>query len=105
MAAYAKAKTQHEDFPMGERFGFTAAVMRPKKYIRLHNDVCLAGDELLDKWGFTHPDQPGSYDAAIDGTSGVVIHRRKEATHNDKNAQWDRFDAGNNVQGRHWGSG
>ena len=57
-AAYAKAKTSHDDFPMGERFGFAAAVMRPKKYIRLHNDVCAAGSELAANWTFVHPDRP-----------------------------------------------
>ena len=32
-SAYAKAKTSHEDFPMGERFGYAAAVMKTRKYI------------------------------------------------------------------------
>jgi len=92
-AAYAKAKTQHDSFPMGERFGFAAAIMRPKKYIRLHNDVCPARDELNDAWTFTHPDRPSAYDAGIAGQVGDVTRRRKEAAHNDKIVQWDRFDA------------
>ena len=45
---YAVMKTSHPDFPLGDRFGFAAAVMRPKKYIRLHNEACTAGQDLVD---------------------------------------------------------
>ena len=46
LTAYAKAKTSHPNFPMGTRFGYAAAVMKPSKFICLHNAVCPAGQEL-----------------------------------------------------------
>ena len=92
-AAYAAAKTSHPSFPMGERFGYAPAVMKPKKFIKLHNDACAAGDELADNWTFVHPARPPAYDDGIGGTAGDVLRRKKEATHGDKIAQWDRFDA------------
>ena len=47
-AKYAQAKTGHDAFPLGSRFGLAAAVMKPAKYRRLHNARCAAGDELAD---------------------------------------------------------
>ena len=44
--AYAKAKTSNDDFPMGDCFGFAAAVMKPRKFVPYHNAVWPAGQEL-----------------------------------------------------------
>ena len=92
-AAYAAAKTSHTSFPMGERFGYAAAVMKAKKFIRLHNDACATGEELADNWTFDHSDRPPVYDDGIGGTAGDVLRRKKETTHSDLIAKWDRFDA------------
>ena len=69
-AAFAKAKTSHKDFPMGERFGYAAAVMKPRKFIRLHNAVCPTGQELADNWVFNHPERPDAYDSTIANNAG-----------------------------------
>ena len=36
-AAFARAKTSHKAFPLGSTFGFAAAVLNAKKFIKLHN--------------------------------------------------------------------
>ena len=36
-AVYAEAKTSHESFPLGSKFGFSAAILKKDKDIDLHN--------------------------------------------------------------------
>ena len=36
-AEYAKAKTTHEHFPLGTRFGFAAAILSTSAYIAAHD--------------------------------------------------------------------
>ena len=47
-AHYAASKTTHDSFPLGDSFGFAAAVMKPAKYIRLHNAVVPNVNDELD---------------------------------------------------------
>ena len=41
-AVYAEAKTSHESFPLGSKFGFSAATLKKGKYIALHNTVATS---------------------------------------------------------------
>ena len=50
-AEYAKANSTHEDFPLGTRFGFAAAVFGTEIYISAHNKV-NPDDELSLVWEF-----------------------------------------------------
>ena len=74
-SAFAKAKTSHPSFPMEERFGFAAAVLKPSKFIRLHNAVCPAGDELPPTWTFNYPARPDPYDLTIPNNLGDNVRR------------------------------
>ena len=38
-AVYAEAKTSHDSFPLGSKFGLSAAILKKDKYIALHNTV------------------------------------------------------------------
>ena len=38
-AVYDEAKTSHESFPLGSKFGFSAAILKKDDYINLHNTV------------------------------------------------------------------
>ena len=60
-AVYAEAKTSHESFPRGSKFGFSAAILKKDKYIALHNTVSTglaATNNLANIWSFVHPIQP-----------------------------------------------
>ena len=55
-AAYAQSKTKHPSFPSGERFGFASAIMKPTRFITLHNDALSADAEPLnEEWEFEYP--------------------------------------------------
>ena len=57
-AVYAEAKTSHESFPLGSKFGFSAAILKKDKYIALHNTVATglyATKNLNTIWSFVHP--------------------------------------------------
>ena len=43
---YAAAKTTHEDFEMGWRFGYAAAILTTSQFTTAFNAVCPTGDEL-----------------------------------------------------------
>ena len=45
-AEYAKVKMTYPNFPLGTRFGFAAATMKPACFIRLHGLQVQVGDEL-----------------------------------------------------------
>ena len=56
MANYAKAKTSHRALPLGSRFGFASAVLKPSKFIRMYNNVTTnPNDELVPNWTFVYP--------------------------------------------------
>ena len=46
---YATTKTMHEDFQLGSRFGYAAAVLSSRQFITRFNNLCAAGDELPDE--------------------------------------------------------
>ena len=67
-AVYAKAKTSHDSFPIGSKFGFSAAILKKYKYIALHNTVAIglaATAHLETILSFTHPSRPDTYDDTI----------------------------------------
>ena len=62
---YAKAKTSHSAFPMGNKFGMAAAVLKTRWYIEMHNTAAANIPEVeeLDKaWEFEYPTRPEPYD-------------------------------------------
>ena len=78
-AAFARAKTSHKAFPLGSKFGFAAAVLNAKKFIKLHNKAAtnlLDVPELPDDWTFTYPTRPSTY-PGMGGTTGDISRRRK----------------------------
>ena len=63
--AFAKAKTSHRAFLMGDKFGMASAVLKPRRFTNLHNaaTVNIPEAEKLDKvWEFEHPTRPEPYD-------------------------------------------
>ena len=57
-AVYVEAKTSHNNFPLGSKFGFSAAILKKEKYIALHNTVATglaATSTPATTWSFTHP--------------------------------------------------
>ena len=91
-AEYAKAKTTHNDFPLGTRFGFAAAVLSTDLYIAAHNKT-NPDEELDPAWEFEHPSRLASYDATAVGNVTDATRRKKEAERNEVNHEWERFDA------------
>ena len=80
--AYGKAKTAWSAFPLGNKFGFAAAVLKPEKYRTIHNTAAtnIQGAQLLNgPWTFTPPARPTAYDASITSTTADAIRRKKEA--------------------------
>ena len=89
---YAAAKTTHEDFLMGERFGYAAAVLTSNQFTTAYNRVCQVGDELDDQWEFIIPQQPSVTDPDIDDTTTDADRRRMTAEWRAFVDQWERFD-------------
>ena len=96
-AEYAAAKTTHEDFPLGSRFGFAAAVLKPYQFIDAFNSVCELADELDEYWEFDNPERPETTDPTATGNITDATRRRKEANRKELIAQWERFDAYESV--------
>ena len=91
-AEYAKAKTTHNSFPLGTRFGFATAILTADTYITAHKKA--NDDEELDPaWEFEHPSRLASYDATAVGNVTDATRRKKEAKRNEINVEWDCFDA------------
>ena len=90
---YAAAKTTHEDFQLGDRFGYAAAILTSRQFRAMFNDVCEVGDELDEDWEFDIPQRPTTTDPSIDDTTTDNDRRRKVALWNEQIAQWMRFDA------------
>ena len=74
-AVYAEAKTSHDSFPLGSKFGFSAAILKNYKYISLHNTVATglaATSNLATTWSFIHPSWP-EHRTMADRKSVVVL--------------------------------
>ena len=94
---YAAAKTTHEDFELGSRFGYAAAILTSRQFRTMFNEVCQVGDELAVDWEFAIPTRPATTDPSIDETTGDNERRRKVALWNEQIAQYERFDAYEHV--------
>ena len=91
-AEFAKAKTTHESFPLGSRFGYAAAILPSTTYIAAH-DKANPNYPLDPAWEFDPPDRPASYDATAVGNITDATRRKKEAERNEEIKEWDRWDA------------
>ena len=94
---YAAAKTTHEDFLMGNRFGYAAAVLSSRQFITAFNSVCPVGDELADNWEFLIPDRPATTHPNITATTPDNDRRQKVAEWKEFSEQWERFEAYEHV--------
>ena len=66
----ALIKTRYDALPLGTRFGYAAAIMLTAEYKgKVDKSKPL---ELEDTWTFKPPEQPESYDSAIDGKTALV---------------------------------
>ena len=90
---YAQTKTEHEDFLLGSRFGFAAAILTSSQYINAYNRVCPIGDELGDDWEFIIPDRPPTVHPDLADADDDGERRSLEAHQKAQIAEWDRFDA------------
>ena len=91
---YAEVKTSHEIFPLGSKFGFSAAILKKDKYIALHNTVATglaATDKLETTWLFFHPSRPDTYDDTILALHPDVSWRKKEAQRAELVTQYKSF--------------
>ena len=67
-AVYTEANTYRGSFPLGSKFGFSAALLKKDKYIALHNTVSTgiaATSNLATTWLFTYPSQHYMYGVGI----------------------------------------
>ena len=77
---YAEAKTSHDSFPLGSKFGFSAAILKKYKYIALHNTVetgLAATAHLAAPWLFAHPSHPYTSDDTIFAAQAELYRRKK----------------------------
>ena len=91
-AEFAKAKTTHESFPLGSRFGYAAAILPTSTYLAAHNKA-NPNNPLDPAWEFDPPDRPDSYDSTAVGNITDATRRKKEAEHNEEIREWERWDA------------
>ena len=91
-AEYAKAKTTHDRFPLGTRFGFAAAILSPTAYIAAH-DKANPDDPLPHDWEFEYPNRPETYDPTAQGGITDATRRKKEANRREVIREWERLDA------------
>ena len=92
---YAEAKTSHESFPLGSKFGFSASILKKDKYIALQNTVATslaATDNLATTWLFFHPSRPDTYDDTIFAVHPEVSRRKKEAQLAKLITQYETFE-------------
>ena len=81
-AVYAEAKTSHNNFPLGSKFGFSAAILNKDKYIALHNTLetgIAATSNLATTWLFIQPRRTDTYGKTILSVHPCVSLRKKEA--------------------------
>ena len=94
-AVYAEAKNSHDSFPLGSKFGFSAAILKKDKYIALHNTVetvLAATANLTTTWSFIRPSRPDIYDDIILTVHPKVSRRKKESQHVDLITQYETFE-------------
>ena len=94
-AEYAKAKTTHPSFPMGEKFGFSAAILKDYTYISKHNAHAAnvpAANGLGPAWTFRHPTRPDIIDNTILATHSDHSRDRKKTIRAALIKEFDRFD-------------
>ena len=94
-AVYAEAKTSHDSFPLGSKFGFSATILKKDKYISLHNTVATgiaATANLATTWSFTHPIQMETYDDTILAVHPGVSRYKKEAQLAELITQYEMFE-------------
>ena len=65
-AEYAKAKTMHETFPLGTRFGFAAANLSPSAHIAAHNKANPT-EPLNPEWELESLAHRETYDPTAQG--------------------------------------
>ena len=95
VSLYAEAKTSHDSFPLGSKFGFSAAILKKDKYINLHNTVSTglaATAKLATTWSFIHLSRPDTYDDTILAVHPEVSLRKKEAQHAELITQYETFE-------------
>ena len=94
-AVCAEAKTSHESFPLGSKFGFSAAILKKDKYIALHNTMAngLADTaSLATTSSFIHLSRPDTYDDTILAVHPEVSRRKKEAQRAELITQYETFE-------------
>ena len=94
-SVYAKAKTSHDSFSLGSKFGFSAVILKKEKYIYLHNTVAtgLATiTNLATTWLFIHPSRPYTYDVTILSVHPDISCCKKEAQQADLITQYGIFE-------------
>ena len=93
-AVYAEAKTSHNNFPLGSKFGFSAAILNKDKYIALHNTLetgIAATSNLATTWLFIQPRRVDMYDNNIFAVHPNVSLRKKEAQCSELINQYEIF--------------
>ena len=94
-AVYAEAKTSHDSFPLGYKFGFSAAILKKGNYIDLHNTVATglaATANLMTTWSFTHPIFPDTSEDMILAVHPDVSCHKKEAQWAEIITQYEIFE-------------
>ena len=93
-AVYAEAKTSHDSFPIGSKFGLSAAILKKDNYIVLHNTMATGLDattNLATTWSFIHPSRPDTYNDTILAVHPEVSRRKKEAQRAEIITQYETF--------------
>ena len=96
---YAEAKTSHDTFPLGFKFGFSTAILKKDNYIALHNTVATgltAKSNLATTWSFTHLIRLETYGDTILAVHHDIYQRKKEAQCAELITQYKIFER---VQG------
>ena len=94
-AVYAEAKTSHDSFPLGSKFGFFAGILKKDKYIALHITVATglaATANLVTTWLFIRPSRTDTYDDTILAVNPEVSRRKKEAHSAELITQYETFE-------------
>ena len=93
-AVYAEAKTSHESFPLGSKFGFSTAILKKDTYIALQNTVATglaATANLATTWSLIHPSRPDKYDDTILAVHPKVSRRNKGAHRAELITKYETF--------------
>ena len=93
-SVYAEAKNSHDSFPLGSKFGFSAAILKKDTYIDLHNKVATglgATANLATTWPFIHPSRPDTYHDTILPVHPEVSLHNKEAQRAELITRYETF--------------